>query len=99
MTATILISNNYTVYHAVSLEEKQNIIVDKPKELNLKVTEAKAERLSLEADAAAIREGRATAPEALLKLAGIAAVPDRLEVPDRDLACSGRGGDLPPCLA
>jgi succinoglycan biosynthesis transport protein ExoP len=63
-------------YHAVSLEEKQNIIVEKLKELNLKVTEAKAERLKLEADAAAIREGRATTPEELLKLASVAALPE-----------------------
>lgn len=63
-------------YHAVSLEEKQNIIVEKLKELNLKVTEAKAERLKLEADAAAIREGKATTPEELLKLASVAALPE-----------------------
>jgi polysaccharide biosynthesis transport protein len=63
-------------YHAVSLEEKQNITVEKLKELNLKVTEAKAERLKLEADAATIRAGRATTPEELLKLASVAALPE-----------------------
>ncbi|MBV8900356.1 MAG: polysaccharide biosynthesis tyrosine autokinase [Verrucomicrobia bacterium] len=63
-------------YHTVSLEEKQNIIVEKLKELNQKVTEAKAERLKLEADAEAIRQGRATTPEELLTLASVAALPE-----------------------
>lgn len=35
---------------AVSLEERQNIIVEKLKELNTKVTEAKSKRIQLEAD-------------------------------------------------
>ena len=40
---------------AVSLEESQNIIVEKLKELNQKVTQIKAERLKLEADYAQVR--------------------------------------------
>lgn len=60
---------------AVSLEDKQNIIVEKLKELNLKVTQAKAERLKLEPDALAIQQGRAKTPEDLLTLASVNSVP------------------------
>ncbi|MGA9607713.1 MAG: Wzz/FepE/Etk N-terminal domain-containing protein, partial [Rouxiella badensis] len=41
---------------SVSLEERQNIVVDELKELNEKVTAAKSERLKLEADLAQIRQ-------------------------------------------
>jgi succinoglycan biosynthesis transport protein ExoP len=50
-------------HNAVSLEDKQNIIVEKLKTLNLKVTEAKSERLRLEADVATIRQGKVKTPE------------------------------------
>jgi succinoglycan biosynthesis transport protein ExoP len=63
-------------YHAVSLEEKQNITVEKLKELNLKVTEAKSERLKLEADVAAIQDGRVKNPEDLLLLPSVTALPE-----------------------
>jgi succinoglycan biosynthesis transport protein ExoP len=62
-------------HDAVSLEDKQNIIVEKLKELNLKVTEAKGERLKLEADVAAIKHGKAKTPEQLLALPSIASLP------------------------
>ena len=62
-------------YHAVSLEDKQNIIVEKLKELNLKVTEAKSERLKLEADVATIKQGKANTPEKLLMLPSVAGLP------------------------
>ena len=62
-------------YDAVSLEDKQNIIVEKLKELNLKVTEAKSERLRLEADVATIKQGKAKTPTELLALPSVAAVP------------------------
>lgn len=62
-------------HNAVSLEDKQNIIVEKLKDLNLKVTEAKGERLKLEADVATIRQGKAKTPEALLMLPSVAALP------------------------
>jgi polysaccharide biosynthesis transport protein len=62
-------------HHAVSLEDKQNIIVEKLKELNLKVTEAKSERLKLEADVAIIKQGKANTPEKLLMLPSVAALP------------------------
>jgi len=62
-------------HNAVSLEDKQNIIVEKLKELNKKVTEAKGERLKLEADVATIKRGKAKTPEQLLALPSVAAVP------------------------
>lgn len=62
-------------YGAVSLEDKQNIVVEKLKELNLKVTEAKGERLRLEADVATIKQGKAKTPTELLALPSVAAVP------------------------
>jgi polysaccharide biosynthesis transport protein len=62
-------------HHAVSLEDKQNIIVEKLKELNLKVTQAKSERLKLEADVAIIKQGKANTPEKLLMLPSVAALP------------------------
>jgi len=62
-------------HDAVSLEDKQNIIVEKLKELNLKVTEAKGERLKLETDVAIIKEGKAKTPDELLTLPSVAALP------------------------
>jgi polysaccharide biosynthesis transport protein len=60
---------------AVSLEDKQNIIVEKLKDLNLKVTQARSERLKLEADVTMIREGKAKTPEELFQLPSVAALP------------------------
>ena len=62
-------------HNAVSLEDKQNITVEKLKELNQKVTEAKSERLRLEADVATIKRGKAKTPDQLLALPSVAAVP------------------------
>src|SRR5258706_5158272 len=62
-------------HHAVSLEDKQNITVEKLKELNLKVTQAKSERLKLEADVAIIKQGNADTPDKLLMLPSVAALP------------------------
>jgi polysaccharide biosynthesis transport protein len=62
-------------HNAVSLEDKQNIIVEKLKELNLKVTEAKSERLKLETDVAIIKQGKAKTPDELLTLPSVAALP------------------------
>jgi capsular exopolysaccharide synthesis family protein len=67
-------------HNAVSLEDKQNIIVEKLKALNVKVTEAKAERLRLEADVASIKEGKAKTPEDLLLLPSVAALPVVVEL-------------------
>jgi polysaccharide biosynthesis transport protein len=62
-------------HDAVSLEDKQNIIVEKLKDLNMKVTQARAQRLKLESDVAMIREGKAKTPEELLQLPSVAALP------------------------
>jgi polysaccharide biosynthesis transport protein len=80
---------NYREEHnAVSLEDKQNIIVDKLKDLNLKVTEAKGERLKLEADVISIKQGKAKTPDELLMLPSVAALPVvaalRQELADRE---------------
>jgi capsular exopolysaccharide synthesis family protein len=62
-------------HDAVSLEDKQNIIVEKLKELNQKVTAAKSERLKLEADVAIIKQGKVKTPEEMLMLPSVAALP------------------------
>ncbi len=81
--------------NAVSLEDKQNIIVEKLKELNLKVTEAKGERLKLEADVATIKQGKAKTPDELLMLPSVAALPVvatlRQELADRESKFKAEG--------
>ena len=62
-------------FNAVSLEDKQNIIVEKLKELNLQVTQAKGARLKLEADVATIKQGKVRTPEDMLMLPSVAALP------------------------
>jgi capsular exopolysaccharide synthesis family protein len=62
-------------HNAVSLEDKQNIIVEKLKELNQRVTETKSERLKLEADVAIIKQGKVKTPEEMLMLPSVAALP------------------------
>lgn len=61
--------------NAVSLEDKQNIIVEQLKELNQKVTETKSERLKLEADVATIKQGKVKTPEEMLLLPSVATLP------------------------
>ena len=82
-------------HNAVSLEDKQNIIVEKLKELNLKVTEAKGERLKLEADVATIKQGKAKTPDELLMLPSVAALPVvaalRQELADRESRFKAEG--------
>jgi len=60
---------------AVSLEDKQNITVEKLKELNLRVTTAKAERLKLESDYAETTSGNYRSPDELLNIPAIANTP------------------------
>jgi polysaccharide biosynthesis transport protein len=62
-------------HDAVSLEDKQNIVVEKLKELNQKVTEARSDRLKLEADVMTIKAGKAKTPTELLTLPSVAALP------------------------
>jgi polysaccharide biosynthesis transport protein len=82
-------------HNAVSLEDKQNIIVDKLKDLNLKVTEAKGERLRLEADVLAIKQGKAKTADELLSLPSVAALPVvaalRQELADRESRYKAEG--------
>jgi succinoglycan biosynthesis transport protein ExoP len=64
---------------AVSLDEKQNIIVDQLKEINAKVTEAQGERVRLESD---IEQVRAIGPdnvEEALRIGSVAAIPQVAE--------------------
>jgi polysaccharide biosynthesis transport protein len=82
-------------HNAVSLEDKQNIIVDKLKDLNLKVTEAKGERLRLEADVLTIKQGKAKTADELLSLPSVAALPVvaalRQELADRESRYKAEG--------
>jgi succinoglycan biosynthesis transport protein ExoP len=57
---------------AVSLQETQNITVEKLKELNAKVTGAKSERLKLESDFAQVQKLKNAKPEELLGLQTVA---------------------------
>ncbi len=63
-------------HRAVSLEEKQNIVVERLKELNQRVTQARAERLKIEADRAQIAQLAGQPPDRLLLLPTIASAPD-----------------------
>lgn len=58
-------------HQAVSLEDKQNIVVEKLKDLNMKLTAAKSERLKLEADLAQLQSA-AGDPAALLAIQSVA---------------------------
>ena len=62
-------------HHAVSLEDKQNIIVEQLKELNRKVTDAKSDRLRLESDYETIQRVKPKNPEDLLLLSSVASLP------------------------
>ena len=62
-------------HHAVSLEDKQNIIVEQLKELNQKVTDAKSDRLKLESDYETIQHSKTKNPEDLLLLSSVASLP------------------------
>jgi polysaccharide biosynthesis transport protein len=58
---------------AVSPENHQNVNSDKIRELNLKLTQARSERMKLEADVAAIKQSKN--PAELLELSSIASTP------------------------
>jgi succinoglycan biosynthesis transport protein ExoP len=64
---------------AVSLEDRQNIIVDKLRELNTKVTEANSDRLRLESDLEQVRVAGAQNVEELLRIGSVAAIPQVAE--------------------
>jgi polysaccharide biosynthesis transport protein len=60
---------------AVSLEERQNIIVEKLRELNSKATEAKSTRLSLEADLEQVKSIDPSDMEKLLEITSVTQIP------------------------
>jgi polysaccharide biosynthesis transport protein len=74
-------------HHAVSLEEKQNIVVEKLKELNQKVTNARSERIRFEADIATIQRAKKN-PQDLLLLSSVTSLPVvadlRRQISDRE---------------
>ena len=82
-------------HNAVSLEEKQDIVVEKLKELNLQVTRARAERLKLEADLATLQNAGQKNPEELLQLASVAALPGvadlRRQIADKEAEYKAEG--------
>jgi polysaccharide biosynthesis transport protein len=65
---------------AVSLEEKQNIIVERLRELSARVTAAKSERLKLEADRTQLQNLVGEPPERLLSLPSVASAAEVIEV-------------------
>ena len=69
--------------NAVSLEDKQNIIVETLKDLNLKLNEARSQRMKLESDFAQYKELARGDPKALLVLSIIADSPAVLEAKKR----------------
>ena len=64
---------------AVSLEDRQNIIVSRLGELSSKVTEAKGTRLRLEADIEQLRMVNSENVEELLRIGSVAAIPQVAE--------------------
>ena len=65
---------------AVALEEKQNTVGERLRELSAKVTAARAERLKIEADRAQIERLAGQPPEQLLALASVANAQDIVEL-------------------
>ncbi len=64
---------------AVSLDERQNIIVDQLKEINTKVTEAQSERVRLESDIEQVRAIGAGNVEEALRIGSVGAIPQVAE--------------------
>jgi capsular exopolysaccharide synthesis family protein len=72
--------------NAVSLEESQNIIVTKLQEMNTAQTDAKNERLKLEADLEQIKRSDPSKTDELLKISSVAAIPQVVSVRQELLA-------------
>jgi capsular exopolysaccharide synthesis family protein len=66
-------------HQAVSLENTQNITVEKLKDLNDKLTAAKGERLKFEADYAEVQKLAGQPPEAFLNISSVADAPSVLD--------------------
>lgn len=67
-------------YRAVSLTDRQNIVLQRFSDLGRQVTAARAQRLALEATEAQARAHLASRPEELVNLREIAAQPDIIEL-------------------
>ena len=67
-------------YNAVSLEDQQNIVVDRLRELNQQVAEAQDARLARESDAQQVRRMADTDPEQLLSLRSVAEAPEVVDL-------------------
>ena len=79
---------------AVSLEDQQNIIVDKLREINLKVTEAQGERMKLESDLEQVSEVGTSNPEELMRIGSVAAIPQVAEARERLLEAEAELAEL-----
>ncbi len=63
-------------HNAVSLEQNQNIIIDKLRDLSAKTTEAKGKRLALESDLEQLKKLPADDIDSLLQIGTVSAIPD-----------------------
>ena len=66
--------------HTVSLEDKQNIVVDKLKEINSQAGQAKEDRLRLEADLEQIKRIEPSNTEELIRIESVAKLPQVADI-------------------
>lgn len=69
-----------TEFNAVSLQDRQNIVVERLRDLNTQVAAAKNVRLTRESELAQVTRLSETAPEQLLGLRGVADSPDVVDL-------------------
>jgi capsular exopolysaccharide synthesis family protein len=69
-----------TTNNAVSLTERQNIVVERLRELNQQVAAAKNARMAREAEYAQVKRLESAPPEQLLSVRNIAEAPDLLDI-------------------
>jgi polysaccharide biosynthesis transport protein len=67
-------------YNAVSLQDRQNIVVERLKDLNVQVATAKNTRLALEAEKAQADRQAGADPESLLSLHSVAELPEVVDL-------------------
>ena len=67
-------------YNAVSLEERQNIVVERLRDLNQQVSNAKNTRLAMEADQDQVRRLVDSDPERLLSIRNVAELPEIVDL-------------------
>jgi capsular exopolysaccharide synthesis family protein len=67
-------------YNAVSLQDRQNIVVERLRELNQQVSAVKNSRLTMEAEQAKMRQLADQDPDQLLSIHGIADLPEILDL-------------------